>query len=128
MCASQLGLAPPVRLILGHSMALIASILTIHFTVDLWTSSNSLALLGMIAHSFTENGQLCQSVLALRELEGQHTGENQAQLIMKIITEYGIVSQVGYLMMDNAENNETMIRALSASKYILHFSINNLIK
>ena len=50
----------------------------IHFTVDLWTSSNSLALLGMIAHYFTENGQLCQSVLALRELEGQYTGENQA--------------------------------------------------
>jgi hypothetical protein len=47
---------------------------------------------------------------------------------MKIITEYGIVSKVGYFMMDNAENNETMIRALSASKDILHFSINNLIK
>jgi hypothetical protein len=97
----------------------------IHFTVDLWTSSNSLALLGMIAHYFTENGQLCQSVLALRELEGQHTGENQAQLIMKIIIEYGIVSKVGYFMMDNAENNETMMRALSTSKDILQFSINS---
>jgi hypothetical protein len=88
----------------------------VHFTVDLWTSSNSLALLGMIAHYFTENGQLCQSVLALRELEGQHTGENQAQLIMKVIEEYGIASKVGYFMMDNAENNETMMRALSTSK------------
>ena len=91
----------------------------VHFTVDLWTSSNSLALLGIIAHYFTENGQLCQSVLALRELEGQHTGENQAQLIMKVIEEYGIASKVGYFMMDNAENNETMIRALSISKDLL---------
>jgi hypothetical protein len=91
----------------------------VHFTVDLWTSSNSLALLGMIAHYFTENGQLCQSVLALRELEGQHSGENQAQLVMKVIEEYGIASKVGYFMMDNAENNETMMKAISTSKDLL---------
>jgi hypothetical protein len=29
MCASQLGLAPPVRLILGHSMPILTSILTL---------------------------------------------------------------------------------------------------
>ena len=44
---------------------------------------------------------------------------------MKIIIEYGIVSKVGYFMMDNAENNETMMRALSTSKDILQFSINS---
>ena len=85
----------------------------IHFTVDLWTSSNSKALLGMISHYFADNRDLCQSVLALRELDGQHTGENQSQLIMKVIEEYGIASKVGYFMMDNAENNETMMRSLS---------------
>jgi len=89
----------------------------IHFTVDLWTSSNSKALLGMIGHYFADNGDLCQSVLALRELDGQHTGENQSQLIMKVIEEYRIASKVGYFMMDNAENNETMIRSLSLCKY-----------
>jgi hypothetical protein len=89
----------------------------IHLTVDLWTSSNSKALLGMIGHYFADNGDLCQSVLALRELDGQHTGENQSQLIMKVIEEYGIASKVGYFMMDNAENNETMIRSLSLCKY-----------
>jgi hypothetical protein len=66
--------------------------------------------------------------LALHELEGQHTGENQAQLILKIIKQYGIVSKVGYFMTDNAENNETTMRALPTSKDILQFSINNLIK
>ena len=71
----------------------------------------------MIGHHFADNGDLCQSVLALRELDGQHTGENQSQLIMKVIEEYGIASKVGYFMMDNAENNETMIRSLSLCKY-----------
>jgi hypothetical protein len=45
----------------------------------------------MIGHYFADNGDLCQSVLALRELDGQHTGENQSQLIMKVIEEYGLV-------------------------------------
>jgi len=36
---------------------------------------------------------------------------------MKVINDYGIVSKVGYFMMDNASNNDTMIEALSASMY-----------
>ena len=67
----------------------------------------------MIGHYFADGGDLCQSVLALRELDGPHTGENQSQLVMRVIEEYGIASKVGYFMMDNAENNETMIRNLS---------------
>ena len=85
----------------------------IHFTVDLWTSANSKALLGMIGHYLADGGDLCQSVLALRELDGLHTGENQSQLVMRVIEEYGVASKVGYFMMDNAENNETMIRSHS---------------
>ena len=81
--------------------------------------NNYLALLGIIAHYIAEDGQLQQSVLALRELEGQHTGENQAFIIMSIIKEFGIASKVGYFMMDNAANNETMMKALSVCRFIL---------
>ena len=35
---------------------------------------------------------------------------------MKIINEYGIASKVGYFMMDNAPNNDTMIAELSRGK------------
>jgi hypothetical protein len=85
----------------------------IHFTVDLWTSANSKALLGMIGHYFADSRDLCQSVLALREFDGPHTGKNQSQIVIKVIEEYRIASKVGYFMMDNAENNETMKRSHS---------------
>jgi hypothetical protein len=88
----------------------------IHFAVDLWTSANSKALLGMIDYYFADSGDLCQSVLALRELDGPHTGENQSQLVMKVIEEYRIASKFGHFMMDNAENNEIMMRSLSLGK------------
>ena len=93
----------------------------VHFTVDLWTSTNHLALLGIIAHYLAEDGQLQQSVLALKELEGQHTGENQALIIIFIIEEFGIASKIGYFMMDNAVNNDSMIKALSACKLLTYY-------
>jgi hypothetical protein len=34
---------------------------------------------------------------------------------MEIIEEYSIASKVGYFMMDNAENNDTMMRTLETS-------------
>lgn len=88
----------------------------VHFTVDLWTSPNAKALMGIVAHYIAENGALRQSVLSLRELEGQHTGANQAGLIFSVLEEYGILSKVGYFMMDNASNNDTMIEQLSTCK------------
>ena len=67
----------------------------------------------MVIHYVADSGNLCQSILALRELDGPHTGENQSQLVKKVIEKNGIASKVGYFMMDNAENNETMMRSLS---------------
>jgi hypothetical protein len=44
-------------------------------------------------------------------------GENQAQIIMQVINDYGIASKVGYFVMDNADNNDTMTVSLSESLY-----------
>ncbi|OWT42446.1 BED zinc finger domain-containing protein [Pochonia chlamydosporia 170] len=82
----------------------------VHFTVDLWTSPNALAILGIVAHYTSESGQLEYSVLALRELDGKHSGPNMADCVMEIINDYGIASKVGYFMMDNADNNGTMMK------------------
>jgi len=49
----------------------------IHFTMDLWTSLNHLALLGIVAHFVDSTGYLNRALLALREIEGVHSGENQ---------------------------------------------------
>jgi hypothetical protein len=46
----------------------------VHFTVNLWTSSNYFAIIGMIAYYITEASQLDHSVLALQELDREHSG------------------------------------------------------
>lgn len=53
----------------------------VHFTCDLWTSSNSLAILGIIGHFIAENGELRQAVLGLKEVKDEHSGENLASII-----------------------------------------------
>jgi hypothetical protein len=77
-------------------------------------------LLGIISYYFVDNWDLWQSVLALRELEGRYTGDNQARLIIiRAIEGYRIASKVGYFMMDNTKNNETIMRALSSYRLFL---------
>jgi hypothetical protein len=74
-----------------------------------------LPILGVIAHTVV-NTQLQEYVLALREIQGRHTGENIAPVVLDILQDYGITYKLGYIQMDNATNNDTLIAALSSSK------------
>jgi len=84
----------------------------IHLSIDLWTSPNALAILGIVAHYITADGQLDQSVLALREVAGDHGGLNQATAVIEVIDDYGIASKLGYFQMDNDSKNDVLLREL----------------
>lgn len=86
---------------------------SIHIVPDNWTSPNCLGVIGFTAQFVTEDHGLQSIVLRIRELDGQHSGENMAEAIMEFIREYGIASKVGYFMMDNAGNMNTMIDKVS---------------
>jgi hypothetical protein len=93
-----------------------ASRFKIHISLDIWTSLNSLPILGIIAHYISEDNKLESAVLALKEIQGAHDGENIAPIVEEVLAEWGIISKLGYLQMDNASNNDTMIRVLGRSK------------
>jgi hypothetical protein len=56
------------------------------------------------------------SLLALVEVFGAHEGETLAPYILKVVEEWGFASNLGYFVMDNASNNDTMMRYLSLGK------------
>jgi hypothetical protein len=61
----------------------------------------------------------------MKELRGEHSGENLASVLLEVIEDYQIISKIGYIIIDNAENNDTMIARLSTSKtfyYFIYFS------
>ena len=71
--------------------------------------------MGVIAHYINEDNMLDCTVLGLKEVHGSHTGENLAPTIMAIIKDWGIASKLGYIVADNASNNDTMMTAISDS-------------
>jgi hAT family C-terminal dimerisation region/BED zinc finger len=85
----------------------------IHISCDLWTSPNSKAILGITAQFINEGGILQSLVLGMKEVVGEHTGENIAQYVIEVLKDYGIVHNLGYFTMDNAPDNDTMMTALS---------------
>jgi hypothetical protein len=86
---------------------------SIHIVPDNWTSPNCLGVIGFTVQFVTEDHGLQSLVVRIKELEGEHSGENMAEAIMEFIREFGIASKVGYFMMDNASNMNTMIDKVS---------------
>ena len=87
----------------------------IHLSFDLWTSNNSLALLGIIAHFVDDQHQIRTVMLVLRRVKGAHTGENLAVILAQIIHEYDFIDRLGYFVLDNASSNNTCIDHLLRS-------------
>jgi len=90
-----------------------AALSSIHFTIDTWTSPNHLGLLGLVAHYTSDDGKLKHALIALQEIQGQHSGQNLARMILDIIDEYQIRNKIGYFMMDNVTSNDTFLHCLS---------------
>jgi len=111
----------------------------IHLSVDGWTSPHqSMSVIGVVAHFTSSRGARQNLVLALREIQGAHTGEALADIVVSVIKEYdesylssslyqinriandnnilnsyNFLNNVGYFQMDNAGNNGTRIRSIA---------------
>ena len=88
----------------------------IHISCDLWTSPNCLPILGVVAQYISEDGKLETTTLALVDIQGAHTGENLSKCVRDVIGDWGIASKLGFMQMDNAANNTTLIEELEARK------------
>jgi hypothetical protein len=88
----------------------------IHISCDIWTSPNSLAILGVIAHYIADDGKLERSLLAMKNIVASHEGTNLAQYIIAVIQDWELASKLGYFQMDNAANNDTMLKEASFCK------------
>lgn len=80
----------------------------VHISFDMWTSTNSLALLGVVGH-WIHQGVTQTALLGLRRLRNQHTGENMSEAVVSVIEEYTLQSKIGYFMLDNAPSNDVCV-------------------
>ena len=87
--------------------------IAIHFILDLQSLPNSISILRIIDHYINKYGGLQYTVLELKEIDGKHTGENQAIYFLEVINDYEIKSKIGYLMMDNIASNDILVKTVS---------------
>lgn len=86
----------------------------VHFSFDMWTSGNSLALLGVVVHFMDAKGKVWQFLLGLPHHYESHSGYNIAETFVVIAYQYNIQDRIGYFTTDNASNNDTCIEYLAA--------------
>lgn len=76
---------------------------------DVWTSTNHLSLLGIVAHFIDDKDRRQSTLIGLPRLFGSHDGENLAETLYNVINKYEFGYKIGCFMMDNAYNNDTMM-------------------
>jgi hypothetical protein len=81
----------------------------IHISFDLWTSGNNMAFLGVVAHYLDETFTARSLLIALRQLSGPHSGENQSFLLVEIIKEFRFEQRLGYFISDNVTSNDSAV-------------------
>ena len=93
-----------------HTLSLAKS--RIHLSFDLWTSPNYKAMIAVTGHWTDQNYKAQSVVLAIREVKGEHSGENISETVYKVAQEFDIVERIGYFVGDNAGNNDTALKHL----------------
>ena len=84
----------------------------IHLSFDLWTSPNNIAFLGVNAHFINKNFTSQNRLIGLRRQRGVHSGENIAANLEALLKSWGLSSQVGVFVTDNASNNDKCLEFL----------------
>ena len=62
--------------------------------------------------------EFANNILGVRELEGDHSGENQAKVIIAVILDFQIATKLGFFVVDNDGRNDTLCSSLSGCKSV----------
>jgi hypothetical protein len=91
---------------------LMSSASSIALSLDGWTSQNSLPMLAINAHWMSSDFQQYQACIEFVEIEGNHSGENLANIVATVLERFYISDKVMTITADNASNNDTLHRYL----------------
>ncbi|XP_078447635.1 putative transcriptional regulator tpeD [Wolffia australiana] len=81
-------------------------------TVDGWTTENGCGLLGVTVHWIDARWTYRELVLAVRELYEMHDAESMAEILAKVLEEYGLDTKLCAITTDNASSNKRMMAIL----------------
>ena len=84
----------------------------IHLIYDSWISSNYITIFGVIAWFLNKNLQLQSILLSLPKLINEHINIHLTEAAFTIIKKYDFTERLGFIIADNADNNQTIIEEI----------------
>lgn len=84
----------------------------VSITTDIWTSSQTQAFLSVTAHYVTDAFELQSAVLRTVHMTTNHTGENIANELTKVIEEFSLREKLVAIVSDNASNMTAAVKLL----------------
>jgi len=69
-------------------------------------------MIAVVAHWTAENYEVKLALLAIREVHGEHTGMNIADVMYPVMKEFDIHNRFGFYVSDSAANNDKSLRFL----------------
>ncbi|KAG9093931.1 hypothetical protein FS749_013461 [Ceratobasidium sp. UAMH 11750] len=82
-------------------------------TSDLWSDGNLRSFMAVTAHYIDQYGNLRDHLISFRKINGSHTGTNIAQAFVDVLDESNVLKKVGFITLDNASNNNTLMEELA---------------
>jgi hypothetical protein len=67
---------------------------TLALSLDVWTSENQTAIMGIIGHWITPDFEKRDELLDFTEINGPHSGENLAEVVLKMLVELDIAPRL----------------------------------
>jgi len=81
-------------------------------TSDIWTGNAKMDYMSVVAHNIDEEWNLNKRIIAFKRIEGSHTADNILDILLSVIDEWNLRDRIISITLDNAANNNRMVRAL----------------
>ncbi|KAJ5878302.1 hypothetical protein N7455_001767 [Penicillium solitum] len=85
---------------------------TLALSLDVWTSENQIAIIGILGHWITPDFKKRDKLLEFTEINRPYSRENLAEVILKMLAELDIALKLLTIIGDNAGNNGTLYDSL----------------
>ncbi|KAI2859077.1 hypothetical protein CBS76997_11410 [Aspergillus niger] len=77
---------------------------TLALSLDVWTLENQIAIMGIIGHWICPGFEKRDELLEFTEIDGPHSGENLAEVVLRMLDELDIAPKLLTVTGDNAGN------------------------
>jgi hypothetical protein len=74
-------------------------------------------MIAIVAHYIDQKGHRKTTLLAIRKVVGEHSGENIAAVVCKVVKVYRIGKTVGFFILDNASVNDVAVDRIVSSLF-----------